>query len=64
MLAAWVEAALRRPTLADREGLSQVASLADWRQNRFTRVLIIGFATTVGSTLGAIVGTIIVLALL
>jgi len=64
MLAAWVEAALRRPTLADREGLSQVASLADWRQNRFTRVLIVGFAATAGSTLGAIVGAILVLALL
>lgn len=64
MLAAWVEALLRRPALADCEGLSQVASLADWRQNRFTRVLIIGFAATVGGTLGAVVGTIAVLALL
>lgn len=56
MLAAWVEASLRRPTVADCDGLSQVASLADWRTNRFTRVLIIGFAATVGSTLGAVVG--------
>jgi pheromone shutdown protein TraB len=64
MLAAWVEAALRRPTLAEREGLSQVASLADWRQNRFTRVLMIGFAATLGSTLGAIVGAALVLAML
>lgn len=56
MLAAWVEARLRRPSVADREGLSQVASLADWRQNRFTRALLVGFSATVGSRLGAWVG--------
>lgn len=64
MLAAWAEATLKRPSDSDREGLSRVASLADWRQNRFTRVLIIGFAATVGSTLGAIVGAVVVLAML
>jgi pheromone shutdown-related protein TraB len=64
MLAAWVEATLRRPTLADCEGLSQVASLADWRQNRFTRVLMVGFAASAGSALGAVFGTIALLALL
>jgi pheromone shutdown protein TraB len=64
MVAARVEATLRRPGVADCEGLSHVASLADWRKNRFTRVLIIGFTTTVGSTLGAIVGAIVVLTLL
>jgi pheromone shutdown-related protein TraB len=64
VLAAWVEAALRRPSVADCEGLSRVASLADWRQNRFTRVLLVGFATSVGSTLGALVGAAAVLTLL
>lgn len=64
VLAAWVEARLRRPSVADCEGLSRVASLADWRQNRFTRVLLVGFATSVGSTLGALVGAAAVLALL
>jgi len=64
MLAAWIEARQRRPTLADCEGLSQVASLADWRSNRFTRVLIIGFAATAGAALGAVVGAVAVLALL
>jgi pheromone shutdown protein TraB len=64
MLAAWVEATLRRPTLADCEGLGQVASLADWRQNRFTRVLIVGFAATAGAALGAVFATIALLALL
>jgi pheromone shutdown-related protein TraB len=64
IVAARVEATLRRPGVTDCEGLSHVASLADWRQNRFTRVLIIGFATTVGSTLGALVGAIVVLTLL
>jgi pheromone shutdown protein TraB len=64
VLAAWVEAALRRPSVLDCEGLSQVASLADWRQNRFTRVLLVGFAASVGSTLGALVGAAAVLTLL
>jgi hypothetical protein len=41
-----------------------VASFADWRQNRFTRVLIIGFAVTVGCTLGAIGGAVAVLVML
>ena len=61
MLAAWVEATLRHPSVADCEGLSQVASLADWRANRFTRVLMIGFAATVGSALGAVIGAATVL---
>jgi pheromone shutdown-related protein TraB len=64
VLAAWIEAALRRPSVADCEGLSQVASLADWRRNRFTRVLLVGFTTSVGSTLGALVGAAAVLTLL
>ena len=64
MLAAWVEARLRRPSVADCEGLSQVASLADWRQNRFTRVLMVGFAATAGSILGAVVGAAALLLLL
>ena len=57
-VAAYVEASLRRPTLADREGLSQVASLGDWFQNRFTRVLLVGFAVTVGSSVAACLGVI------
>jgi len=57
-IAAYVEASLRRPTLADREGLSQVASLRDWFQNRFTRVLLVSFAVTVGSSVAACLGVI------
>jgi pheromone shutdown-related protein TraB len=57
-VAAYVEASLRRPTLADREGLSQVASLRDWFANRFTRVLLVGFAVTVGSSVAAALGVI------
>jgi pheromone shutdown-related protein TraB len=57
-VAAYVEASLRRPSLADREGLSQVASLRDWFQNRFTRVLLVGFAVTVGSSVAACLGVI------
>jgi pheromone shutdown-related protein TraB len=57
-VAAYIEASLRRPSLADREGLSQVASLRDWFQNRFTRVLLVGFAVTVGSSVAACLGVI------
>jgi pheromone shutdown protein TraB len=57
-VAAYVEASLRRPTLADREGLSRVASLGDWFQNRFTRVLLVGFAVTMGSSVAACLGVI------
>lgn len=56
--AAYVEAWLRRPTLGDCEGLSRVSSLADWKQNRFTRVLTVAFVTTVGSGIGAAAGAI------
>ncbi len=62
MFAALVEAWLRRPGVADGEGLSRIASLRDWRDNRFTSVLVVGFAATVGSTLGALVGAVAVLA--
>jgi pheromone shutdown protein TraB len=61
--AALVEAGLRRPSVADCEGLSRIASLQDWRENRFTRVLIVGFAASVGATLGALVGTVAVISL-
>jgi len=55
-VAAYVEALLRRPTLADREGLSQVASLKDWFRNRFTRVLLVGFAVTSGAAVARAIG--------
>ena len=55
-LAAWLEAKQRPPTLEDREALSKVASLRDWRQNRFTRVLLVGFAVTAGSATASLLG--------
>ena len=55
-MAAFLEASLRQPTLGDREGLSQVASLQDWFQNRFTRVLLVGFAVTIGSSVASAFG--------
>lgn len=61
-LAAWLEAKQRPPTLEDREALSKVASLRDWRQNRFTRVLLVGFAVTAGSALAALLGVLWLLA--
>jgi pheromone shutdown protein TraB len=57
-VAAWIEARLRPPALGDCEGLSQVSSLADWRANRFTRVLLVGFAATAGEVVGACLGAI------
>jgi pheromone shutdown-related protein TraB len=57
-VAAFLEAWLRQPTLGDREGLSQVASLQDWFQNRFTRVLLVGFAVTIGSSVASAFGVI------
>jgi pheromone shutdown-related protein TraB len=62
-VAALVEAGLRRPSPADSEGLSQISSLADWYQNRFTRVLLVSFAATVGAAIGASFGAVLVLAL-
>lgn len=55
-LAAWLEAKQRPPTLEDREALSKIASLQEWRQNRFTRVLLVGFAVTAGSALATLLG--------
>jgi pheromone shutdown protein TraB len=57
-VAAYVEASLRRPSLEDREGLSQVASLQDWFSNRFTRVLLVGFAVTSGSAVARALGVV------
>jgi pheromone shutdown-related protein TraB len=62
MLAAHVEARLRRPDVNDREALSRVASLSDWYANRFTRVLLVGFAATIGVVFGACAGVLLVVA--
>jgi len=62
MLAALVEAWLRPPSVEEREALSQVASLSGWRKNQFTRVLLVGVATSAGGALGALLGAALVLA--
>jgi pheromone shutdown-related protein TraB len=62
MVAAFVEAWQRPPSLEDREALSQVSSLADWRENQFTRVLLVGVVTGAGGVLGALLGAALVLA--
>jgi pheromone shutdown-related protein TraB len=54
-LGAYMEASLRRPSALDCEALSQVATRADWYDNRFTRVLLVGFFVTLGSVAGALV---------
>lgn len=56
MVAALCEAWLRRPTVADCEGLAEVSTLKDWYANRFTRVLLVCLGVTLGSALGAWVG--------
>jgi pheromone shutdown-related protein TraB len=56
MVAALVEAWLRKPNVADCEELGEVSTLRDWYANRFTRVLLVGLGATVGSALGAYVG--------
>lgn len=56
MVAGFVEAWLRKPTVEDCEGLSRVASLRDWYGNRFARVLLVAFGATIGASLGAYVG--------
>ena len=62
MVAAFVEAWRRPPSVEEREALSQVASLAGWRKNQFTRVLLVGAITSVGGVLGALVGAALLLA--
>jgi pheromone shutdown protein TraB len=54
--AAFLQARTRPPELADREGLSQVSSLAEWYANRFTRVLLVGFLVSIGSASAAALG--------
>lgn len=57
-LAAYVEAALRRPTVEDCGALGEIASRQDWFANRFTRVLLVAFAASVGAGLGSFFGVI------
>ena len=54
--AAFLQARSRPPELADREALSQVSSLSEWYTNRFTRVLLVGFLTSIGSVAAAALG--------
>lgn len=54
--AAFLQARSRPPELADREALSQVSSLSEWYANRFTRVLLVGFLTSIGSVAAAALG--------
>ena len=61
VVGAYVEAWLRRPSVVDCERLSQISSRDDWSKNRFTRVLMVAFALTVGSAFGAVVGAIWIL---
>lgn len=60
-VAACLEAWSRRPTVADCEALGQVASFRDFRSNRFTRVLLVSLAASVGAGLGAFGGALWVL---
>ncbi len=57
MVAAFVEAWLRRPTVEDCEGVNEaMMSLGGMYRNPFTRVLLVALGATLGSALGAYVG--------
>ncbi len=57
MVAGLVEAWLRKPTVEDCEGVPKaVQSVRGMYRNPFTRVLLVAFAATLGSALGAWIG--------
>jgi pheromone shutdown-related protein TraB len=65
MVAALVEAWRRRPTVEDCEGINDaILSLRGMYANPFTRVLLVAVGATLGSALGAYVGTYYVVKLL
>lgn len=65
VIAGLVEAYLRKPTVEDCEGIQEsMGSLRGIYQNRATRVLLVTLLATVGSVLGAWVGTSWVVSLL
>ena len=65
MLAGFVEAWLRKPTVEDAERITKdVHSLRGFYRNPFTRVLLVAMAATFGSALGAWIGATWVVALL
>jgi pheromone shutdown-related protein TraB len=64
-VAALVEAWLRRPTVEDCEGINQaILSIRGMYKNPFTRILLVAFGATLGTSLGAIVGTVLLIRLL
>ncbi|MGB0678351.1 MAG: TraB/GumN family protein [Polyangiales bacterium] len=57
MVAGFVEAWLRKPTVADCEGIHDaMRSLRDFYKNRLTRVLLVAAMASLGSSLGALIG--------
>lgn len=65
VVAAFVEAWARRPTVEDCEGINDaMLSLKGMYQNQFTRVLLVALAATIGSALGTWIGAGMVLNLL
>ena len=65
MVAGLVEAWLRRPTVTDCEHINEdITSLRGVYRNRFTRVLLVVMMATIGSAVGAAIGTTWVVTLL
>ncbi len=65
MVVGLVEAWLRRPTVADAQRINEdVQSFRGFFRNAFTRVLVVAFAATLGSALGAWIGAAWVVTLL
>ncbi|QQR89063.1 MAG: TraB family protein [Myxococcales bacterium] len=65
MVAGFVEAKLRRPTVEDAEGIQDaMMSVRGIYANRFTRVLLVAVMSSLGSSLGAWIGATWVISLL
>jgi pheromone shutdown protein TraB len=65
MITALMEAWLRKPTVADCEGVPDaILSVRGWYQNRATRVLLVFILSSIGASIGMLIGTTWVISLL
>ena len=65
MVTAWSKPGLRRPTAADCEAIPEsITSLRGWYKNPATRVLLVFLLSSVGASIGMLIGTTWVVSLL
>jgi pheromone shutdown protein TraB len=65
MVTALVQAWVRRPTVVNCEAIPEsITSLSGWYRNPATRVLLVFLLSSLGATLGMLIGTIWVVSLL